>query len=110
MVASPLFRSCGHQLQNANLPTWPGQVFFWGARWLATSLRNAAPASQAHPAFPHATTVEVGGFATRVHYPVYAIDDSSAVEVVEGRIRIVSTGRYEAYNQPLDRTGNKSDH
>jgi dipeptidase E len=62
------------------------------------------------PAFPHATTVEVGGFAARVRYPVYAIDDSSAVEVVEGRMRIVSTGRYEAYNQPLDRSGKESDH
>jgi dipeptidase E len=51
--------------------------------------------------FSHARHQEILRFAGGVKYPVFAIDDQSAIEVVDGCTRIVSTGEYKAYDYSL---------
>lgn len=50
--------------------------------------------------FPHSTPDNVEAFASKVSYPIYGIDDASAVEVIDGRIRVVSEGKTCAFNIP----------
>ena len=48
--------------------------------------------------FPHSTADIIEKFATQVPYPIYALDDASAVEVIDGRLKIVSEGKTISYN------------
>jgi len=51
------------------------------------------------PNFPHARTKTIEKFANSVSYPVYALDDQSALVSIDGSIDLVSEGEYRAYNQ-----------
>ncbi len=48
--------------------------------------------------FPNARSENIQQFARGVSYPIYALDDRSAIEFIDGRMRVVSTGEYKAYN------------
>jgi len=50
------------------------------------------------PSFPNSSPSHIEKFAATVRYPVYALDDASAIEVVAGRVRIVSVGKTFTYN------------
>lgn len=41
---------------------------------------------------------EIEKFAKTVSYPIYALDDSSAVQVVDGKVLVVSTGKWCVFN------------
>jgi dipeptidase E len=49
--------------------------------------------------FSNARDEHVHRFANSVTYPVYALDDQSAIEVTDGKTRVVSSGDYKAYNK-----------
>jgi dipeptidase E len=53
------------------------------------------------PSFPRSRAGNIRTFAAGVPYPVYALDDRSAIEFVDGRMRVVSTGEYQAYNNHI---------
>lgn len=53
--------------------------------------------------FSHARHEYIRRFADSVTYPVFALDDQSAIEVVDGRTRIVSTGAYKAFDNEAHR-------
>lgn len=50
------------------------------------------------PSFSGARLEPIERFASTVRYPVYAIDDRSAIQVIDGQTTVVSTGEYKAYN------------
>ena len=38
--------------------------------------------------------------AAKVDHPLYAIDDQTAIKVVDGQIDVVSEGRWKLFNDP----------
>ena len=48
--------------------------------------------------FSNARHEKIERFADSVQYPVYALDDHSAIQVNDGEIRVISTGVYKVYN------------
>jgi dipeptidase E len=51
------------------------------------------------PHFPHARATYIREIAKKTKEPIYAIDDNSAIEVTNGKIRVVSEGKYLIFNQ-----------
>ena len=49
--------------------------------------------------FPEARDEVAKQFAETVDYPVYALDDESALKIVDGKIEVISEGSYKVYNQ-----------
>ena len=49
--------------------------------------------------FKHTKNEFIKLFADTVDYPVYALDDNSAIEVVGGSLRIITEGDYLEYNK-----------
>jgi dipeptidase E len=50
------------------------------------------------PSFPQVRDERVQSFASSVHYPVVALDDASALEVLKEGEWVVSTGEYRMYS------------
>lgn len=50
------------------------------------------------PYFPHANDEYIKEVAKKIGEPIYAIDDQSAIKVVDGKIEVVSEGKYLTYN------------
>ena len=50
--------------------------------------------------FPHVSPGHIERFAATVSYPIYALDDNSAVVAAEGSLRVVSEGQARVYNTP----------
>lgn len=50
------------------------------------------------PHFPHASEAHIAAMAKETDIPVYALDDDSAVKVVDGDIQVVSEGVWKRYN------------
>ncbi|MGD8404979.1 MAG: Type 1 glutamine amidotransferase-like domain-containing protein [Anaerolineales bacterium] len=49
--------------------------------------------------FPQANLENVEKWAAKVDYPLYALDDQSALKVVDGKIEIVSTGKWKLFEK-----------
>ncbi|NQT50294.1 Type 1 glutamine amidotransferase-like domain-containing protein [Candidatus Kuenenbacteria bacterium] len=47
--------------------------------------------------FQEPTPDQIAQFAKTVDYPIYAIDDQSAIQVVDGQIKIISEGKWKKY-------------
>lgn len=50
-----------------------------------------------YPGFPENTMAHAQRWAARIGGPAYAIDDQTAIEVVEGRARVVSEGHWRFF-------------
>ena len=50
-----------------------------------------------HPACPDNTTAEAERWAAGISGPAYAIDDQTAIKVVDGVVEVVSEGRWKSY-------------
>lgn len=50
-----------------------------------------------HPALPENTLAHAERWAARLAAPAYAIDDQTAIRVVEGRVDVVSEGRWTSF-------------
>jgi dipeptidase E len=50
------------------------------------------------PHFPHARAAYISEIAKKTKEAIYAIDDNSAVEVVDGKIKVTSEGKYLTFN------------
>jgi dipeptidase E len=50
------------------------------------------------PYFPHARAAYIGEIARKTKEAIYAIDDNSAVEVMDGKVKVISEGKYAAFN------------
>ena len=51
------------------------------------------------PDFPKARTKYLTKLAKQLKEPMYALDDNSALEVIDGRVKIVSEGKYLVINK-----------
>ena len=56
------------------------------------------------PDFPHTTLAAMEQAAAKVDGPLYAIDDQTALQVVDGTVTVISTGRWHLFNGPDSRT------
>jgi len=50
-----------------------------------------------HPALPENTMAEAEKWARDIGGPAYAIDDETAIEVVDGTVRVVSEGKWKRF-------------
>jgi dipeptidase E len=50
-----------------------------------------------HPDHPDASPTNAEQWAARIPAPTYAIDDESAISVVDGSVRVVSEGRWKLF-------------
>jgi dipeptidase E len=50
-----------------------------------------------HPDLPHNTMADAERWATRLGCPAYAIDDRTAIKVVDGRVEVVSEGKWRFF-------------
>jgi dipeptidase E len=50
--------------------------------------------------FPQATLENVEKWAARIDYPLYALDDQSALKVVDGKVEVVSSGAWKLFEKP----------
>lgn len=48
--------------------------------------------------FPKSRKKEIEEFSRTVSYPIYAIDDNTAIKVVDGKIEVISEGNWKKYN------------
>ncbi|MFH1714526.1 MAG: Type 1 glutamine amidotransferase-like domain-containing protein [Candidatus Nealsonbacteria bacterium] len=48
--------------------------------------------------FPKSRKKEIEEFAKKVSYPVYAIDDNTAIKVIDNKLEVISEGKWEKYN------------
>lgn len=51
------------------------------------------------PSFPHARKENIEAIAKTVNEPIYALDDQSALSIVDGKVEVVSEGEYYVFNQ-----------
>ena len=51
-----------------------------------------------HPDHPDASAANAGKWAAHIPAPTYAIDDDTAVSVVDGAVRVVSEGRWQLFS------------
>jgi dipeptidase E len=51
-----------------------------------------------HPDMPDTTLANIEKWASGVPVPTYAIDDETAIEVIDGTARIVSEGNWRLFN------------
>ena len=52
-----------------------------------------------HPAHPESSMARVAGMAAEVPAPTYAIDDQTAIKVVDGAIEVVSEGHWRLFTR-----------
>jgi dipeptidase E len=50
------------------------------------------------PHFPHANKEIIGTIAKEFNVPVYALDDQSALKVIDGKIEVISEGEWIRFN------------
>jgi dipeptidase E len=50
-----------------------------------------------HPDHPESTTARVERMAAEVPVPTYAIDDQTAIKVVDGAVEVVSEGNWKRF-------------
>jgi dipeptidase E len=50
--------------------------------------------------FPQATLENVAKWAAKVEYPLYALDDQSAVKVIDGNVEVISQGEWKLFGKP----------
>ena len=50
--------------------------------------------------FPQATLENMKKWAAKVDHPLYALDDQSALKVVDGKVEIVSRGAWKLFGKP----------
>jgi dipeptidase E len=50
--------------------------------------------------FPQATLENVEKWAAKTNYPLYALDDQSALQVIDGKIEAVSRGQWKLFEKP----------
>jgi dipeptidase E len=50
--------------------------------------------------FPQATLENVEKWAAKVDYPLYALDDQSALKVIDGKVDIISRGQWKLFGKP----------
>jgi dipeptidase E len=50
--------------------------------------------------FPQATLENVEKWAAKVDYPLYALDDQSALKVIDGKVDVISRGRWKLFGKP----------
>jgi dipeptidase E len=51
-----------------------------------------------HPAMPEASLISIKRWADKVQLPTYAIDDQTAIRVIDGKVDLISEGRWELIN------------
>jgi dipeptidase E len=51
-----------------------------------------------HPSLPHNTMANAGKWAASMTGPAYAIDDETAITVIDGAIEVVSEGNWKSFN------------
>jgi dipeptidase E len=51
-----------------------------------------------HPDLPENTMAAAEKWAAEIGGPAYAIDDNTAIQVVDGKVEIVSEGRWRLFN------------
>lgn len=47
--------------------------------------------------YPDANLVTMEGWAAKLDVPTYAIDDQTAIKVVDGRVEVVSEGEWRLF-------------
>ena len=52
--------------------------------------------------FPNLSLAAMERAAAKVDGPLYAIDDRSAIMVVDGRVEVISDGQWHLFNAPED--------
>jgi dipeptidase E len=52
------------------------------------------------PGWPDNSTESARRWATKIAGPAYAIDDQTAISVVDGTVEVVSEGNWELLNPP----------
>jgi len=50
--------------------------------------------------FPQATLENVAKWAAKVDYPLYALDDQSALKVIDGKVDVISRGQWKLFGKP----------
>ena len=50
------------------------------------------------PHFPHANRDYIQKIANEFPVKIYALDDNSALKVVDGQVEVISEGEYEVFN------------
>lgn len=50
--------------------------------------------------FPQATLENVAKWAAKVDYPLYALDDQSALKVIDGKVAVISRGQWKLLGKP----------
>lgn len=50
--------------------------------------------------FPQATLENVAKWAAKVDYPLYALDDQSALKVINGKVEVISRGQWKLFGKP----------
>jgi dipeptidase E len=50
--------------------------------------------------FPQATLGNVKKWAAKADYPLYALDDQSALKVIDGKVDIISRGQWKVFGKP----------
>ena len=50
--------------------------------------------------FPKAKLENVEKWAARVDFPLYALDDQSALKVIDGKVEVVSRGKWKLFEKP----------
>jgi dipeptidase E len=50
--------------------------------------------------FPQATLENAEKWAAKVDYPLYALDDQSALKIVDGNVAVVSQGKWKLFGKP----------
>jgi dipeptidase E len=50
--------------------------------------------------FPKAKLKNVEKWAARVDFPLYALDDQSALKVIDGKVEVVSRGKWKLFGKP----------
>jgi dipeptidase E len=56
-----------------------------------------------HPALPDNTMAAAEGWAAGLSGPAYAIDDESAIKVIDGAVEVVSEGHWKQFTANEDR-------
>lgn len=51
-----------------------------------------------HPALPHNTMADAERWAATMPNPAYAIDDETAIQVVDGAVEVISEGHWKLFN------------
>jgi dipeptidase E len=52
-----------------------------------------------HPEMPDTTLANIERWASGIPVPTYAIDDDTAIEVVDGKARVISEGNWHLFNR-----------